>query len=563
MPNGEASEQKNGAGYFARRLKESGKIEEPSKTEQAMVGQAETESESVLAPQAGQIFEESTKSIASMTGDMSETARLASAMKDGLERVTKIANMLSSDNPLCDESGCSYDGVGFSDQTSNQNLTKLESKTVNDSSDDTPLSAENEEKIASLINEYAKKNLSEMKSDADSIRQELQEFKNNIKQKEVKLAEFREHVNQTRMQTNESTQCDAESVSPLHITDQVTNENTHQLSEFDVVTSVDQSANIDSIQETQEFDKFATIQRQIKEGEKKLLELRWKIKKAEVDYGHISTQKDESENLTSEIQQLESKRNHLKVEIRNLENQNREPKQELKELEQKIEQAKKEYSEKIVAKQELDDVRSVLDYLKLDKESLKSDLEEMRSKIKTAQKEYESKKLANDELEDVRFTVSTLKAEKDTLEAELEQMHTRIKKAEAEYLEKQAEKEKIGEFKAVITHLKIEKDSIENELSDLRTRIKKAEAEYQQKRSATEELQEVRDVLAYLKPERDSLKAEMALLREKIEKLQDSYDEINAKKRELQLEYDELKFKLRKLDSEHEEKKNSFSHFTR
>jgi|GEM_PF-5197240 len=34
MPNGDASEPKKGAGYFARRLKENGKIEEPSSKEE-------------------------------------------------------------------------------------------------------------------------------------------------------------------------------------------------------------------------------------------------------------------------------------------------------------------------------------------------------------------------------------------------------------------------------------------------------------------------------------------------------------------------------------------------
>jgi len=323
MPNGDASEPKKGAGYFARRLKENGKIEESSSKEEPTKAEQVQSEKTQESTQAGQIFEESTKSIASMTDDMSETAKLASAMKAGLERVTKIANMLTSDNPLCDESGCSYDGVAFSDQTQNQNPAKLEPKATDDSYNTLQLSAENEEKIANIINEYAKRNLSEIKSDADSIRQELQEFKNNIKQKESELTEFREQVSQARTQVGESSNFDTENTLLSQMTNQIPNEGVQQPSEFDTATSVAQSANIDSIQETQEFDRFATIQRQIKEGEKKLLELRWKIKKAEVEHGQVNVQKDEFDNLTAEIRQLESKKNQLKVEIRSLENQNK------------------------------------------------------------------------------------------------------------------------------------------------------------------------------------------------------------------------------------------------
>ncbi|HWP78247.1 MAG TPA: hypothetical protein VNL34_01180 [Candidatus Nitrosotenuis sp.] len=528
------SEPRKSAGYFAKRLKESGvSVSESEKKEDIQEPQQQ---------QAGQIFEESTKSIAAMAGDMSETAKIASSMREGIQRVNKIANILNSDNPLCDNQGCSYDGVEFSADQNPDADQQTETNQIR-------LSAQEAEKIANMISEYAKKNISDMKSDTDLIRRELQEFRDKLKQKESELTDFRSAINHARTQTGELTYDTEQTVQ--------NSDGLQQFSEFDVATS-----SSDSINELQEFDKFATIQRQIKEGEKKLLELRWKMKKIEMEYQQKAAQKEELDNITDDIQRLESKRDQLKAEIRDLENQNKEPRQELKDLQQKIEQAKKDYEEKFAAKKELDDVRSILDYLKLDKEALKSDLEELRAKIKQVEKEYEEKKAAKDQLEDVRFEVSTLKAEKDTLGAELEQLNLRIKKAESEYEEKKAEKEKLGELKAVITHLKIEKEAVESELAELKARIKKAEIEYQQKKAAVEELQEVREIIAYLKPERDSLKAELEQLREKIQKTQDTYDQINAKKRDLQLEYEELKFKLRKTESEYEEKKD-FSRFTR
>ncbi len=519
------SEPRKGAGYFAKRLKEKGvHVDKPKKKE---------DTQKPEQPKAGQIFEESTKSIAAMAGDMSETAKMVSSMREGIQRVNKIANILNSDNPLCDTQGCSYDGVKFSVEQNPDSESQTETNQIT-------LSTQDEERIANIISEYAKKNISAMRSDADLIRRELQEFRNNLKQKESELTDFKNVLNHARTQTNELTYNSEHTV-------QQNSDDLQQFSEFDIATS-----SPDSINELQEFDKFATIQRQIKEGEKKLLELRWKMKKIEMEYQQKAIQKEEFGNMTAEIQKLELKRDQLKAEIRDLENQNKEPRQELKDLQQKIEQAKKDYEEKLAAKKELDDVRSILDYLKLDKEALKSDLEELRVKIKQVEKEYEEKKAAKDQLEDVRFEVSTLKAEKDTLGAELEQLNLRIKKAESEYEEKKAETEKLGELKAVITHLKIEKEAIESEIADLKARIKKAELEYQQKKAAVEELQEVREIIAYLKPERDSLKVELEQLRDRIQKTQDTYDQINAKKRDLQLEYDELKFKLRKTESEYE-----------
>ncbi|MEM3064070.1 MAG: hypothetical protein QW177_01705 [Candidatus Nitrosotenuis sp.] len=532
------SDQKKGAGYFAKRLKESG-VKPAEK-----VDAVPADKQPVSA--AGQIFEESTKSIASMAGDMSETAKMASSMREGIQRVRKLANILNSENPLCDENGCSYDGVSFSNETTQEPAVETKAGGT------VTLSLKDEEKIASLIADYAKKNLSDIKADTDQIRNELQEFRDNLKRKEADLVQFREQVNHARTVTSISDNTDQDSKNQGDL---------QQFSEFDVATSAG-SVGLSSVDETHEFDKFATIQRQIKEGEKTLLELRWKIKKAELEYQQKDLRKEKIDDLEAKIRELEAKRDQLQIEVKNLESQNRAPKEELRELEQKIKQAEKEYEEKIAAKRELDDVRSILDYLKLDKEALKSDLEDLRSKIKQAEKEYEEKKSARDQLEDVRFDVSALKAEKDTLVAEIEQLNTRIKKAEAEYEEKKAEKEKMGELKAVITHLKIEKDVIEGELAELRAKMKKAELEYQQKRAAIEELQEVREIIAYLKPERDSLKSELEQLRDRIQKTQDVYDQINAKKRELQLEYDELKFKLRKAESEFEAKKD-FSRFSR
>src|SRR5574338_87279 len=175
--------QKKGAGYFASRLKEKGPPEGAENTapdDQAKSDVVAAEQED-LATKAGQIFEESTKSIASMAGDVSETAKLVSSMKEGLERVTRMKDLLSF-NPLCDDSrSCTFDGVKF-DTDSGQS----------------PSSTENEEKVAELITKYANSNLSDLKSDADLIREELQQFKNTIKQKESELTQFRENLNETR-----------------------------------------------------------------------------------------------------------------------------------------------------------------------------------------------------------------------------------------------------------------------------------------------------------------------------------------------------------------------------
>lgn len=534
------AEPKNESDY-KKRLKDAA---EGSKTEQP------SQADSELQP--GKIYEESTKSISEMTNEMRETAELVSSMREGLQRVNKIADIIY-DNPLYNtQEDHSHSENEFLAASNSESGKKLPSEVE---TFDKQLT--NNDKIGDLVAEHTKENLSDLKLDTDSIRQELMQFQNNIKQKESELIEFREKLNSARQQVKGfSEQALTDNVSSNLLAQMSNAPQESDLTEFDVATSLNDS-DFGSMQ--QEPDELNS-QQEIREGEKALLALRWKIKKAEAEYEKRKAEKEDLGDLTAQIKALEAKRDGLKLEVKKLANQNKEPKQELKELEQKIAWAKKEYEEKLAAKQELDDVRSVLEYVKLDKESLKSDLEDLRAKIKSAEKEYQEKKSAKDEFEDVRFNVTTLKAEKEIILAELEQLQAKIKKAESDFEEKQAEKEKLGEFNAVLTHMKIEKESLESELAELKEKIKKTEAIYQEKKAAAEELHEVREVITFLKPERDAVKSELTQLRGKIEKLQDSYDEINAKKRELQLEYDEQKIRLRKLESEYEEKKNSL-HF--
>jgi chromosome segregation ATPase len=508
-------------------------------------------------PQPGKIFEESTKSISAMANEMSETARIVSSMKEGLVRVNKIADAIYN-NPLDKTlANLSHKRNNFPNiLPRSHEATRLfeDVKTVHSETEG--------DKVDEIIAQHAKDGLSDLKLDAESIRQDLRQFQSNIKQKESELIEFREKLHQARLQAKNEVgnpSCSVSSNGLLNDIPQGTDE-LQTSTEFETITTENRDAtDFDSIQGKQS-DNRSDIELEIKEGEKRLLELRWKIKKAETEYEKRKAENEEFADLSAQVQELESKRDLLEIEIKKLENQNKEPKQELRELEQKIQSAKKEYEEKLAAKQEIEDVRSVLDYLKLDKESLKSDLEELRMKIKNAEKEYQEKNAAKDELEDVRFNVTTLKAEKETILAELDQIRTKIAKSEAELEEKRAEKEKLGEFKAVLTHMKIEKEALGIELDELKAKIKKIESELLEKKRASEEMHEVREILAYLKPERDAVKAELNQLRDKIERLQDSYDEINSRKRELQLEYDDLKSRLRKLESEYDEKKNSF-HF--
>ncbi|WP_268541833.1 hypothetical protein [Candidatus Nitrosotenuis cloacae] len=529
------SEPKKGSGYFAKRLKENGAVE-PAKAEEKVEPKQEA---AVEDAKAGQIFEESTKSIATMTDDVSETAKLVSSMRDGLERVNKIAGLFSN-NPLCDSSGsCSYDGEEFSPDQNNDESSSIQDGEM------TAWQTGDEQKIVDMIGNLSPEEMSNLKLDADTIRAELKQFRDQVSKKESEVLEFREKLNQAKMQAQEFVTRD--------FTDVPTG-----ISEFDSIAS-SKIANFESIPDNSEFEKLSGIRQEIKNEEKKLLEVRWKLKKAEADYEGKKAAADEMGDLTAQVENLESKRDSLQAEIRKLEDQHKEPKLILKELEQKIESAKKEYEERQAAKQQLEDVRSVLEYLKLDKDGLKADLEQTRAKIKEVEKEYQEKKAANDALEDARFAVSSLKMEKSTLDGELEQIQYRIKKAEKELEEKIVEKEKIGEYKAVVMHLKLEKESLNDELVELKSRIKKTESEYQEKKAAVEELHEVREVLAYLKPERESLKSEISQIRSKIEKLEQSYDEIISKKREAQLEYDDLRFKLKRMESERGVK-NEFSH---
>jgi len=522
------SEPKKGSGYFAKRLKENGATE-PAKEEKAEPKEEQVADEA----KAGQIFEESTKSIATMTDDASETAKLVSSMRDGLERVNKIAGLFSN-NPLCDSSGsCSYDGEEFSpDQNS------VEAVSVPDS-EMTTWQTGDEQKIMDMIGNLSPEEISSLKLDAGMISTELEQIRDQVSKKESEVLEFREKLNQARMQAQE------------FVTRGIaTTPHADGVSEFDAVTS-SPPADFESIPDNGEFEKLSATRQEIKDEERKLLELRWKIKKAEADYEGKKAAAEEMGDLTSQVEKLEAKRDGLQIEIRKLEEQHKEPKLILRELEQKIESAKKEYDERQAAKQQLEDVRSVLEYLKLDKDGLKQDLEQIRSKIKETEKEYQEKKAASDALEDARFTVSSLRMEKGTLDGELEQLQYRIKKAEKDIEEKIAEKEKIGEYKAIVMHLKLEKESLNDEIVELKSKIKRAESEYQEKKAAVEELHEVREILAYLRPERESLKSEMAQIRSKLEKLEQSYDEISSKKRELQLEYDDLRFKLKRMESGH------------
>ena len=303
------SQPKKGAGYFANRLKE--KTGEESKEEAKATPEASAPAPQEIqdkvspdatatAPKVGQIFEETTKSIAAMTDDMSETAKMVSSMKEGLERVAKIKDLLTS-NPLCDDSGsCTFDGVNFA-----------------------PQSQENEEKIANMITKYAQSNITDLQSDADSIREELQQFKNTIKQKESQIAQFREKLNEVRQQANSSGDS----------TLQLSTLSEPAMSEFDAATSDQDLVSFNSIQ-TQDLGGLVQIQQQeLKDGEKKLLELRWKIKKAELEYEQKTLQTSQIEDLTTQVKSLESKKQALQLEVKNLENQNKEPKLELKELE--------------------------------------------------------------------------------------------------------------------------------------------------------------------------------------------------------------------------------------
>src|SRR5512147_2176020 len=120
MSGSSTNEPRKGAGYFASRLKEKGVEQQEDPKESTVQADAEI-------PKYGQIFEESSKSIASMAGDMNETAKLVSSMKEGLERVSKAVNLIDIGNPLCDPFGsCSYNGVDFETKSTNSESLTLD-----------------------------------------------------------------------------------------------------------------------------------------------------------------------------------------------------------------------------------------------------------------------------------------------------------------------------------------------------------------------------------------------------------------------------------------------------
>ncbi|CDI04920.1 hypothetical protein [Candidatus Nitrosotenuis uzonensis] len=531
------SEPKKGSGYFAKRLKEKGLTDDAPKT-----GNKADEPDVQSTVKAGQIFEESTKSIATMADDVSETAKLVSSMKEGLERVTKIADLFTN-NPLCDSSGtCSYNGIGFSSKPDSEKDSAQQAI----SNYDDALSSVPTVKSAEIAN---------LKTDANTIRDELQEFRDVINRKEAELLEFREKLNQARSQAHRFSIDESTRNELANYTVQELQENTDKVSEFDALTS-----NMDDFNSIQDTTNLATKQEEIKESEKKLLELRWNIKKSESEYEKRKALLSELDDVSSQVEKMESTRNALRDEIKKLEEMHNEPKLILRELEKKIEIAEREYSEKQAAVQKIEDVRSVLEYLKLDRDGLKSELEQIRTKIKESEKELREKNAANEALEDVRFTVSALRAEKETLDAEIEMIRAKLRKTEQELEEKRLEKERLGEVKTILAHMKLEKESLDAEIEELKIKVSKAEAEYRQKKAAADELHEVREVLAYLKPEREYLRSEISGLRSKIELLNHSYDEIYSKKHQMQLEFEDLRMKLKRLESEYEERK--FSRFS-
>jgi len=536
MPGAGESEPRKGSGYFAKRLKEKG-ISAESEKKDAEEGVKEPESK------AGQIFEESTKSIATMADDVSETAKLVSSMKEGLERVTKIAGMFS-DNPLCDSTGsCNFGGVNFSQDQGQDKMSSVE-ELPHEAPEWPVLDMGNE------MSEYSDSNFertSDIQHDANAMTG-TEDLSGVTGVEDLELLEFREKLRRVGHRTGLASQMLADAGSDYTVGDLGGVQNT----EFDTITSSG-NANFESVLGS--FDKNET-EAQIKEGEKRLVELRWKIKKADMEYEKRRAMAEELDDLTAQVEKLESKKSQLEGEIRELEEKHSEPKAALKEIRQKIEIAERELEEKQAAGKQLDDVRSILEYLKLDKDGLKSEIESLRARIKEAEKELEEKRSAADSLEDVRFTVISMRAEKETLDTELDRLRATVKKAEMECEERRLESEKIGETRSALAHLRLEKDSLETELFDLKSKIKKAESEYRQKKEAAEEIQEVREVLAYLKPEREYLRQELQHIRSRMGGLEQSCDDLSSKKRRVQEEYDDLVLKVKRLEGEYEEKRS-------
>lgn len=538
MQNTGASEPRKGTGYFAKRLKEKGITAESARTE------VEAKSEESEVTKAGQIFEESTKSIATMTDDVSETAKLVSSMKEGLERVTKIADMFSN-NPLCDSAGsCSFDGIGFSPDSYGGTLAGGGSKfdelhlpsRAYESGVDDAVSASNGE-------------ITELAAEVDDIRSNLQQVRQAVSSKGSDLLEFREKLNQARAHIRGMGSQEFPGIAESADTDvQTSQKETRDVSEFDSITSSDYRAGLESAM----GGRSESPEIQEREQEGKLFNLRWKIKKAEAEYEKKKALADSLEDLTGQVEEMESKRDQMQSQIARIEEEQKQAKSTLKEIERRIEHARKESEERLAGGKQVEDAKAVLEYLKLDKEGLKVELEQLRSKVREAEKHLEEKKAAHEAMEDVRLAVSMLKAEKTALGIELEQLRNSVRKADAEMEERKAEKEKVGESRAVLAHLRIEKESLESEISDLKSKIRKAESEYQQKKQAAEELYEVREILAYLKPEREQLRAELAQIRSSVEKLEMHYDEIRTKKLQIQSECDELELKVMRLKSAHD-----------
>lgn len=298
------NEPRKGAGYFANRLKEKGiEVQEAPKDD--------VEPDESSKPKYGQIFEESTKSIAAMTDDMSETAKLVSSMKEGLERVSKAVNLIDVGNPLCDPFGsCSYSGVDFVPKPTPESLTLDElSASMHESGND----VHNEEQ-ADASSEYTTDALSDLRFDANSIKDELQEFRDDIKQKETEINEFRTKLNQARLHAKEFASTDFGGLG--NEVTQISDHSAHN-TEFDAIDS-DQFMNIDSIQNDQGSDRLSIIRQEIKAEEKRLLEIRWKTKKAEAEYEDKKAAKEELAEVGEVLEYLKPERDSLKAELGHL-----------------------------------------------------------------------------------------------------------------------------------------------------------------------------------------------------------------------------------------------------
>ena len=447
MPSSGPNEPKKGSGYFASRLKEKGVEQQKTPKEPTIQVDVET-------PKYGQIFEESSKSIASMAGDMNETAKLVSSMKEGLERVSKAVNLIDVGNPLCDPFGsCSYNGVDFAAKSTNSEGPTLDEldASADGSEESIELADGNEGKEnEGEVSEYTT-GISDLKFDADSIKDELQEFKDNMRQKETELVEFRTKLNNARLYAKEFANTDFSDIEPHNVTNQFNNQQM-QNTEFDTIIS-DQSVNIDSIQDEQGSSRLAEIQQEIKENERRLFEARWKTKKAESEYEEKRAAKEELEDVRLSVSVLKAEKEMLATS--------------LEELRSKIKKSEAEYEEKRAAKEELGEFNAALTHLKLEKELLSTELSDLKIRIKKAESEYEDKKAANESLAEVREILAYLKPERDSLKSELGHLRNKIERLDESYNE-----------------INSKKREIQMEYDDLRYRFKKAESEYEDKKNS-------------------------------------------------------------------------------